>query len=79
MTLDFPRSWAGVREHRRIQSVEDFRGQPGYDEDASILVTLADGWLLNDELEVFWVSNLLDLRGLWPDIRPTSTPSPSLL
>ena len=37
-------------------------------DDAPWLVTLKDGWSLNEDMTIVYVCNLRDLQGLWGDI-----------
>ena len=64
-----PRSWAEARNHPGINSIEyEAPGSPMSNFDAPWLVTLNEGWSLNEDMTITYVLNLQDLRSIWDDI-----------
>ena len=64
-----PRSWDEARKHPGISSIEyEAPGSPMSNDDAPWLVTLSEGWSLNEDMTIVYVCNLRDLQGLWGDI-----------
>ena len=64
-----PRSWAEARNHPGINSIDyEAPGSPCSNDDAPWLVTLNEGWSLNEDMTITYVCNLQDLRSIWDDI-----------
>lgn len=59
-----PRSWDEARKHPGICSID----YEAFNDDAPWLVTLKDGWSLNEDMTIVYVCNLRDLQDLWGDI-----------
>ena len=64
-----PRSWDEARVHPGICSIEyEAPGSPMSNDDAPWLVTLNEGWSLNEDMTIVYVCNLQDLCSFWYDI-----------
>jgi hypothetical protein len=63
-----PRSWDEALAHPAIQDIEFDKYQSKDDPDAPWLITLNEGWSINEDMTITYVWNFRDLQSLWPYI-----------